>query len=429
VAELAVQPPTGLYPQPPQQQGGLSSNPAQVLDLIGKITQNQMLQNELRAKAAIGEAYQGAMTPDGGVDPQRLRAVLMNNPAASWMMPQALEHVQGLAASQFDLAAKQSNWIADRLGSLAKKPNLSREDIHHFVVDAARDVGVNPTVLVGWRDRVFNHPRGLRDAVQTAASQATGSAGLLGRVEGPPGPGGEKTSVSVGQTVFGQPGQPMPIGQPPGESETQTESAKRASQLQASGATTAQTHADLQNLKDLSKAFAIGGPTAELEIRLAQVGQRLGLPTTLTSKQLAAGEEFNKIANAFSVNQTKGFYGSDAALHAVVGSNPNLSTSALGREGVIDMLAGNQDAIDTLRNEWLKARQQGIPANAHDRWMNDAAKNIDPRLFQFNRLSPQGQRTFWGQLDPTEIPTFKAKYMAAVKNGWVKLPKPAAPGE
>ena len=63
----AIGSPTALYPQPPAQQGALSGNPGQVLDLMRSITQNQMLQNELKARTAIGQAYQGALQCPGAL--------------------------------------------------------------------------------------------------------------------------------------------------------------------------------------------------------------------------------------------------------------------------------------------------------------------------------------------------------------------------
>src|SRR5258708_18178084 len=43
-------------------------------------------------------------------------------------------------------------------------------------------------------------------------------------------------------------------------------------------------------------------------------------------------------------------------------------SSKFGREGVIDMLQGNQDAIDVTRKAWLKARALGAPAGSYDQF-------------------------------------------------------------
>ena len=139
----AIGSPTALYPQPPSQQGALSGNPGQVLDLMRSITQNQMLQNELKARTAIGQAYQGALQPDNTVDPEKLRAGLAD-PAASWMLPEAIQHALGIARSQFDLRTTQDQAVRSLLGSLP--PNATDEQLRQARTQLSR-MGV-PAALI-----------------------------------------------------------------------------------------------------------------------------------------------------------------------------------------------------------------------------------------------------------------------------------------
>jgi hypothetical protein len=140
----------------------------------------------------------------------------------------------------------------------------------------------------------------------------------------------------------------------------------------------------------------------------------------MTPDQLRSLESFDKIANLISLNQSQFFHGSDAGLHTVVGANPSSSMSKFGREGVIDMLQGNQDAVDVTRKAWLKARSLGAPASSYDMFAEQMGEKLDPRVFQFNRLSRDNQQKFLSQMAPEDLPAFEEKYKDAVKNKWVK---------
>jgi len=199
--------------------------------------------------------------------------------------------------------------------------------------------------------------------------------------------------------------------------------------LQATASTTQQYHADLDNLKQLSKTLDIGGPTVELEKKVNQLGSRFGLSVTMTPDQLKSAEEFDKIANQISLNQSQNFHGSDAGLHTVVGANPSSSMSTYGREGVIDMLQGNQDAIDTTRRAWLRARANGAPASSYDQFAEQIGQTLDPRVFQFNRMSRQNQQKFLNSMPSEDIPAFEDKFKTAIANKWVQPPKKPADGQ
>jgi hypothetical protein len=242
---------------------------------------------------------------------------------------------------------------------------------------------------------------------------------MVSRVTGPPTAGGQPTTVP--QTSAVRTGA-MATGLAPGESELLTSPAGRADKLQSTAASSPQYHADLENLKQDSSILGnLGGPTIETEKKLNQLSSRLGgFGITMTPDQLKSLESFDKIANQISLNQSQFFHGSDAGLHTVVGANPSSSMSRFGREGMIDMLQGNQDAIDVTRKAWLKARAMGAPAGSYDLFAEQMGEKIDPRVFQFNRLNRDNQQKFLSQMDPADIKDFEARYQESVKNKWVK---------
>lgn len=412
--------PTSLYPQPPSQQGALS-NPAQVLDLIGSITKNQMLQNELRARNALGQAYSGAVQPDNTFDMSQFMGAIRGNPDAAWLAGEAIPHVMGIAKAQSDLLFGQNQTALSVLGSLPK--NATDEEIRHAQAALSRIYkGQNAALIEGWASNL----KGLRgkdraDAIAVYQNLARGPEAIAGRVGGPPGPAGEPRTYSSGDIGLSEAGrQGSAVGLPPGEAESQASAAAGAASLEATGAKTAQVHADLENLRQLNKDIPLQGPTAEWEKKLNQVGARLGIGVTMTADQLKKSEEFDKIANQLSLNQSTLFHGSDAGLHTVVAANPNLGMSRYGREGVIDMLHGNQDAIDRTRQLWLEARKRGAPANSYNQFVNEASKAVDPRVFQFNRMSRENQQKFLSDMDPADLPDFEARYQDAIRRKWVK---------
>jgi hypothetical protein len=95
--------------------------------------------------------------------------------------------------------------------------------------------------------------------------------------------------------------------------------------------------------------------------------------------------------------------------------------SQIGREGVIGMLQGNQDAIDTARKAWLRARASGsVRAQDFDLFMDQVGQQLDPRVFQFNRMSKDNRQKFLDSIrEPDELKRFEDNYKTAVKNKWV----------
>src|SRR5262245_54800378 len=115
---------SGLYPQPPALGGQKALDPASLLGLATGIVQNQRAIQELQGRQAVGRAYQGALG-SGGLDIQGLTDRLKNDPAAAFVLPEVAGHVLSQRAQQLDTDLKTSQWIADQLGSLADKKNVS----------------------------------------------------------------------------------------------------------------------------------------------------------------------------------------------------------------------------------------------------------------------------------------------------------------
>lgn len=436
---------SSLYPQPTQPQpSGLNvlTNPASAVQLLQGITALQGNQQELRARNAIGEIYKNNIRPDGTLDEHGAIRDITSHPDAAYKAPEAVGGMlqrQGQAlqnagtaianrTAQFEQHAKQQEFVANSF-SMIDPEHPTEEQVHNWTVMMKRNNPTVPSALINsYAQTALSDPAGLAHGVGVMKNMALGASGTSNRVAGPPDAAtGAPTTISTGQANLSPQG--IKTALPPGEGTVMEGSAARAERLQSTASTAPQYHADLENLKQDSKVLEnLGGPTFEVEKKLNQLTSRIGgFGVTMTPEQLKAGESFDKIANQISTSQAGNLgAATDAGRHMVVGANPSTSMSAFGREGVIDMLQGNQDAIDTTRKLWMDARAKGVPANSYDSFVHTLSQTMDPRVFQFNRLSRANQQTFLHQLGPAELPEFERKYQAAIDNKWVKPLKKAA---
>ena len=382
------------YPQAPQPQPNsnvLLSDPSRPIGLLSQLQDYRLKQQQF---GALAEQPQAALTGQNIANETALQA-------------------QQAAASRV---------IASTMAPmLSGNPKPTADDVRSAATYAAR---ANPEIALKYPDAiraaidvVTRHPQGVKYGVGELLNSQLTPSESSGLVEAPPNPAtGAPRKMTVAQSnLIG----PRDVGLAPGEANLIGNPAERAAKLQATASLSPQYHADLDNLKQLSKTIDVGGPTVPWEKSFAQLASRFNLPSTLTIDQLKGVEEFDKIANQISLNQSQMFHGSDAGLHTVIGANPSSSMSKFGREGVIDMLQGNQDAIDMTRRLWLKARANGAKAGDYDLFADRVGQELDPRVFQFNRLSAANKQKFLSQMDPGEAKAFEEKYREAIDRKWV----------
>lgn len=413
-----------LYPQPQTTPTGLASmNPLQVIGAANALTQNRVMQADLASRQATGEAYQGALNPDGSVDQSKLSASLQANPAAAFGMPETASRMLQQTSGQTDLDAARNKFIVDAVGAVADDPKITADKVRSLGVTLARNLKIPAPMINNWLDDLPKGGPALRDKLIQFRNMATGSAGASTPTQTGMTPEGAPVTGSRGQFNYATgAGGGVQTALPPGEEALRASASKRADALQATADTSIQYRADLENLRSESKILDnLGGPTYEVEKKLNQLSQRLaGMGITMTPDQLRAGESFDKIVNQLSLRQAQTFGGTDASRGMALGATPNTSMSGLGRAGVISMLQGNQDAIDTAREAWLEARSKGQSAQSFDLFMHGMGKVMDPRTFQFNRMNRDAQQRFLLMLPPSELPDFENNYRAAIHRGWVK---------
>lgn len=420
----AIGPPTGLYPQPPSQQGALS-DPTRMIDLMGAIARNTMLQNELRARTAVGQAYQGALTPEG-VDIPRLRAGLASDPAASWMLPEAMQHVQTLAGTQFETLAKQDQAIRDVLGTLPE--NASKEDVFSRMVQLSR-LGVPPALIVGWAGSYPNNPKAVREWVANVRNSAIGSAGISGRVAGPPGPGGEPTSISLGQANVGAGPQGMPVGLPPGGEQSALEMRADLSRAGQFGQEMFPWQEALRASGELRAKYGEGffGPGSKGRQDFKSFFYALA-PTVsrwagVDPKALEDYAKADKYLTQAVQTRAQGFGAhTDQQLATTISGSPNVHVNDLAVDDVI------KASIALRRAEHAQVMQSskaGGPNYTGQKAQWPAQNDI--RAFSLDLLTPDQRNKLVSSLTPAERRKFNSSLRTAYETGVMDRPSvPAA---
>lgn len=165
-------------------------------------------------------------------------------------------------------------------------------------------------------------------------------------------------------------------------------------------------------LADTSQFTA--GPGADAIQKLREVGGRLGLPVDTTAT--SASESFNKLASQLANAQGAG---SDARLAVNQSANPHSSLSPGGVDLILRQLRGNAD--------YLQARQTlaaGYPDKSDQAGFEaKVGANLDPRVFQYSRMTPQQKATYLSGLQDKN--QFKQAYGWAANNGLIGAPNAA----
>lgn len=403
----------------------------------------QRQQMELQGQRAFGQIYARHVTPDG-VDVPGILSEAAKDPAASLVLPEytgtALQQRGQMianATNQLGLFGAQYKPVLDYLSSLDPDSKTLPEDVRNGAVTLKRLMPSLPGATVaGITHLILDDPQGPQHGVLNARNIAMGPAAISAPTVGTPTAGGAPQRTTMGQANIA--GGTFPIGLAPGEEPLIAAPATRAAALQATASTTGQYHADLENLRRDSQILGqVSGVSVEAEKKLNATLQRFGVPgLTLTPDQVGAAESFDKITNLISANQAQ-FLGAatDAGRNMIVGATPSLSQSQFGREGIIDMLQGNQDAVDRMRQLWFAARKKGAAAGSYDDFVNNlvtpADQNVpafDPRVFQFNRMNRANQQKFLNGMSPEQVADFERRYRYAIEQKWVKpLTKQNAP--
>lgn len=126
-------------------------------------------------------------------------------------------------------------------------------------------------------------------------------------------------------------------------------------------------------------------------------------------KSVAANESFDKLANQIAGAQGER---SDARLAVAQNANPGSHLSQGGADLIIRQLQGNAD--------YLQARGK-LAADYPDQtdragFEKNVGANLDPRAFQFNRMTPEQKTDYVSHLSKADKTSVQSSYNYAFKN-------------
>lgn len=123
----------------------------------------------------------------------------------------------------------------------------------------------------------------------------------------------------------------------------------------------------------------------------------------LDPNKVAANESFDKLANQIAGAQGAG---SDARLAVTQHANPNSAMSAAGVDQVLRQLQGNADYTQA------RAKLAALHPDKSDRagFESGAGAMLDPRAFQFDRMTPPQRASYAASLSPQDRAQVQAAY-------------------
>lgn len=453
------------------QQGVLGTQNAQI--------QNQLLQRNLSGQQALQGALSDATDPvTGQIDTNKLVGGLRGTPGAN-LMPDAIQqgqHIvggnitnqgaaQGLNTAQIATLGQSYGATLQGGGAFGRKEAIA--GISAAVLAKQMDPIVGNTLLhqmprtdagaKAWANSLFLRTMPSASNAQPAdVDPATGRPITLtaGQVftkavnAMPPtdasgnalNPDGTPTSANLNQKtgiVTPPAARPAPMGYPSGLAPGQASSADISAQGAATQAaaferqanSAPEIKADIENAQAKLDKIATG-PLAD-KIYKAKSGvnelvDASGLPLPGWDKEGVANlEEFRKLAQNIAVRQFSvlGGTGTDSQLSAVTGANPGTALSNLTNKQMLQMLQGNQDAIQAKTTAWRQYQKQaGATAANFNTFSEDFNNHFAPRAFQFVHMTPGERKDMVKNMTPVEKGQLNTALQTAMDRGWINSP-------
>src|SRR6201986_5445644 len=119
---------SSLYPAAPQpvapaQNGFSSMTPAGVVGLVNGINQAKLFQQQYDARQGVADAYRNNIGDDGTINQPGLMRDLGRS---GFGAGEALHQGTANAQAQFELEAKQNQYLRDSIGVMADSPNPTK---------------------------------------------------------------------------------------------------------------------------------------------------------------------------------------------------------------------------------------------------------------------------------------------------------------
>lgn len=445
-----------LYPQAPNTQQNLLANPAQAINALQGLTLLQRQQMELQGQRAFGRIYSEHVTPDG-VDTAGILQEAARDPAASLVLPEYTGSVLQQKAQMINnaqqwtaLNASQSSPTMGFLSSLDPE-KATANDVRNAAATWARLMpsipgGTGGPIISGVMNSILNNPRGIGQGIIEMRNIARGPEAISAPVQAvgyTPGganiPGTSQQYLErygMGGAAPPAPGaalgaQPSLTPPPPGFAERAAGGAQidtqLAGQLSAAAESSPARIGILGNLEDALNKFTTGPGADWTKVAKSFVNRNVPLPPgwQFSPQSIQAQEEFNKQAVQLAQQQfgAIGGTGTDAKFASAFQTSPNDTLSQLGNEGIINLLRGNEDALQAKNRAWLGASATN-PNLSYRAFSQEFNNHFDPRVFQFKYLPPAGRAEYFQKMSAPDQQKFLYDLTFARKQGWVNFGQP-----
>jgi len=220
-------------------------------------------------------------------------------------------------------------------------------------------------------------------------------------------------AAAKGQTPGG-----IKSGLPVGRAEEVAQGVQQAQGWAKSAEVAPDTKAQIKNLRDQVGRFT-SGPKASWLYRTQALAGMLGIAPPQMKDEVAAQEEFNKLAQQF-INTNAGQLGegTDRKLTASMHASPNELMSKQGLLGVLALMEGQQDAIIAKNAAW-QAWHGANPGGTAQQFMTQWNKLYNPRVFQSLYMSPQQREVMLRGMAKDERDQFQKDWVFAKKAKWI----------
>jgi hypothetical protein len=224
---------------------------------------------------------------------------------------------------------------------------------------------------------------------------------------GTPEPAGQPGTNPNGKVPIPPPQRPISKASPADQEQMRAAGAKFDAEA-AAGTNAQGQQAILANMLGDTKQF-MPGPYANT---LAAIRARLAPVFGADEKALAAHDSFEKLAAQLALQQAGSVgAGSDSRFSVTQAANPHGGISPASIDLILRQLQGNSD--------YIQARQklaQQWPAKSDYNGFVDSTRPLDPRVFQYERMT-DGQRKDWfTAMDPKDQKAFMQAHKWAEGN-------------
>ena len=323
-------------------------------------------------------------------------------------------------AAQFDLQARQNQYLRDSIGTIADMPNPTKADLARVGVNIARNIPSMPVETIqSFIDAAPSDPRALRKYLVTQKNLAVGPAATMPDVAGTVNPRtGIAPTISRGQANYQNVG--VGEGQPANNGQGRVTALPIGSGSAMEGAAKAYTDAVesagryAQRVNPLRQAIPIVenmketdiGPTSEKWNNLKSSLQSLGAGPLLgiDPAKIANYNELKKYLNQYAL-QASSVFGpkTNEGLASAVSSNPNMSMDKLSVSQLAKAAFGMERMQQTAVREFQSLVNSGRAAPGDfNKFMLDFSSEHDPRGFVYDLLPGQEQKKMLNGLSETQ---------------------------